>query len=149
MLGYYGDPAATAAKYQDGWLRTGDLATRDDNGMVQVFGRVDEVINRGGEKVVPLEVEEALCAHPSVVEAAVVGLPDEQYGSIVAAAVVTSQPIPTRDLAEFLAGSLADYKRPARIVDVTELPRNQNGKVVTSEVRDLITRLLTGRDGQQ
>ena len=149
MLGYFRDPAATAATYDDGWLRTGDLAARADNGMVQVFGRVDEVINRGGEKVVPLEVEEALCTHPSVVEAAVVGLPDEQYGSVVAAAVVTSQPIAPRDLVQFLEGLLADYKRPARIVDVGELPRNQNGKVVTSEVRDLITRLLNGRDSQQ
>jgi long-chain acyl-CoA synthetase len=149
MLGYYRDPAATAAQYEDGWLRTGDLAARDDNGMVRVFGRVDEVINRGGEKIVPQEVEEALCAHPSVVEAAVVGLPDEQYGSIVAAAVVTIHPIATRELAQFLEGSLADYKRPARIVDVGELPRNQNGKVMTSAVRDLIIRLLNGRDGQQ
>jgi len=114
-----------------------------------VFGRVDDVINRGGEKVVPLEVEEALCSHPSILEAAVVGLPDEQYGSIVAAVVVTSQPIATRELAEFLESSLADYKRPARIIDVDELPRNQNGKVVAGEVRDLITRLLNGRDGQQ
>ena len=61
--------------------------------MVQVFGRVDDVINRGGEKVVPLEIEEALCRHESVVEAAVVGLPDDEYGSIVAAAVVTTASI--------------------------------------------------------
>jgi acyl-CoA synthetase (AMP-forming)/AMP-acid ligase II len=148
MLGYYGDPGATVAKFENGWLRTGDLAARADDGMVQVFGRVDDVINRGGEKVVPLEVEEALCAHPSVVEAAVVGLPDEQYGSIIAAAVVTSEPIAFRDLALFLEGSLADYKRPAQIVDVDELPRNQNGKVVPSDVRDLINRLLNGFDAQ-
>jgi long-chain acyl-CoA synthetase len=148
MLGYYGDPGATVAKFENGWLRTGDLAARADDGMVQVFGRVDDVINRGGEKVVPLEVEEALCAHPSVVEAAVVGLPDEQYGSIIAAAVVTSEPIAVRDLARFLEGSLADYKRPAQIVGVDELPRNQNGKVVPSDVRDLINRLVNGFDVQ-
>ena len=148
MVGYYRDPQATAAKFQSGWLRTGDLAARAGNGMVRVFGRLDDVINRGGEKVVPLEVEEALCTHPSVVEAAVVGLPDEQYGSIVAAAVVTSEPIATLDLARFLEGSLADYKRPAQIVGVGELPRNQNGKVVTGDVRDLITRLLNGLGAQ-
>ncbi|MBK5332442.1 MAG: acyl--CoA ligase [Ilumatobacteraceae bacterium] len=148
MLGYYRDPEATTAKFEDGWLRTGDLAARADNGMVQVFGRVDEVINRGGEKVVPLEVEEALCTHPAVVEAAVVGLPDEQYGSIVAAAVVTSEPIAGLDLGRFLEGSLADYKRPAQIVGVGELPRNQNGKVVTADVRDLITRVLDGLGAQ-
>ena len=148
MLGYFRDPEATATKLEGGWLRTGDLAARADNGMVQVFGRVDEVINRGGEKVVPLEVEEALCTHPSVVEAAVVGLPDDQYGSIVAAAVVTSEPIATRDLARFLEGSLADYKRPAQIVGVDELPRNQNGKVSPGDVRDLITRLLNRLEAQ-
>jgi long-chain acyl-CoA synthetase len=148
MLGYYGDPGATAAKFENGWLRTGDLAARADDGWGRGFGRVDEVINRGGEKVVPLEVEEALCAHPSVVEAAVVGLPDEQYGSVVAAAVVTSEPIAIRDLARFLEGSLADFKRPTQIVGVGELPRNQNGKVVTGDVRDLINRLLNGFDVQ-
>jgi len=149
MLGYYGDPGSTVAKFENGWLRTGDLAARADDGMVQVFGRVDDVINRGGEKVVPLEVEEALCAHPSVVEAAVVGLPDEQYGSIVAAAVVTSEPIAVGDLARFLDDFLADYKRPAQIFCVDELPRNLNGKVVPSDVRDVINRLLNGLDVQR
>ena len=76
-------------------------------------------------------------------------MPDEQYGNIVAAAVVTSAPVATHELALFLEGLLADYKRPARIVDVGELPRNQNGKVVTNEVRDVITSLLNGSDGQQ
>lgn len=142
MLGYHGDQAATAAKFEDGWLRTGDLASRDANGVVHVFGRVDDVINRGGEKVVPLEVEEALCSHPAIVEAAVVGLPDDEYGSIVAAAVVTNDPGGRLALDEFVEGSLADYKRPAQIVEVDHLPRNQNGKVVTTEVRDLILRLL-------
>jgi acyl-coenzyme A synthetase/AMP-(fatty) acid ligase len=146
MLGYYSDPAATAAKFDDGWLRTGDLASRDANGVVHVFGRVDDVINRGGEKIVPLEVEEALCRHPVVIEAAVVGLPDEEYGSIVAAAVVTSEPGTSVALDQFVEGLLADYKRPAQIVEVDQLPRNQNGKVVTSEVRDLIVRRLGARE---
>lgn len=142
MIGYHRDPAATEAKFEDGWLRTGDVATRSDDGMVQVFGRVDDVINRGGEKVVPLEVEEALCRHPSIIEAAVVGLPDDQYGFIVAAAIVMHDPIVPVDLGRFLETVLADYKRPARIVPVDQLPRNPNGKVVTNEVRDLIIQLL-------
>jgi long-chain acyl-CoA synthetase len=143
MIGYHRDPAATTAKFDDGWLRTGDLASRDADGMVHVFGRVDDVINRGGEKVVPLEVEEVLCSHPAIVEAAVVGLPDEEYGSIVAAAVVRRDPGGRLALDQFMEGSLADYKRPAQIVEVDHLPRNQNGKVVASEVRDLILRLLS------
>jgi long-chain acyl-CoA synthetase len=148
MLGYHRDPKATEAKFEDGWLRTGDLASRSDDGMVHVFGRVDEVINRGGEKVVPLEVEEALRKHPSIVDAAVVGLPDHEYGSIVAAAVVTSGSTVSLgldgdldgDLDRFLDGSLADFKRPSHIVRVDQLPRNDNGKVIASEVRELILR---------
>lgn len=149
MLGYHRDPAATAAKFEDGWLRTGDLASRSEDGDVRVYGRVDDVINRGGEKVVPLEVEEALCSHPSVVEAAVVGLADEEYGMIVAAAVVMRDPLAVADLDRFVAGSLADYKRPARLVTVDHLPRNENGKVVAGEVRDLVTRMLSAQQGQQ
>ena len=149
MLGYHRNPEATAAKLEDGWLHTGDLAARGDDGMVHVYGRVDDVINRGGEKVVPLEVEEALCAHPCVVEAAVVGLPDDQYGSIVVAAVVTCEPIAPAALQQFVAASLADYKRPAQIVNVDQLPRNENGKLIAGGVRDLIVRGLAARLGQQ
>ena len=137
MIGYHGDPAATAAKFDDGWLRTGDLASRAEDGMVQVFGRVDDVINRGGEKVVPLEVEEALCRHPagrSRLRSS--GCPTSEYGSIVAAAVVTTDVDRFHDLDGFADASLADYKRPVHIVEVDQLPRNQNGKVVPGEVRD-------------
>jgi acyl-CoA synthetase (AMP-forming)/AMP-acid ligase II len=149
MLGYHRDPQATTAKFDKGWLRTGDLASRGEDGIVRVYGRVDDVINRGGEKVVPLEVEEALCSHPSVVEAAVVGLVDEEYGMIVAAAVVAREPIVFADLDHFVGASLADYKRPARLVVVDRLPRNENGKVVAGEVRDLVTRLLAAQQAQQ
>ncbi len=140
MLGYHRDPSATEAKFEDGWLRSGDLASRSSDGVVQVYGRRDEMINRGGEKVVPLEVEEALRKHPSIIEAAVVGLPDDEYGTIVAAAVVTSGSTGPFDLAEFLDGSLADFKRPSLVVRVDQLPRNDNGKVIAAEVRDLIMR---------
>jgi long-chain acyl-CoA synthetase len=148
MLGYHGDATATAAKFDDGWLRTGDLAARNEDGTVQVFGRVDEVINRGGEKVVPLEVEEALRGHPAVIEAAVVGLPDPEYGSIVAAAVVTTTPTSAVDIQSYLEQVLADYKRPVQLVSVEQLPRNQNGKVVTGDVRDLIISLLDASQEQ-
>jgi len=140
MLGYYRDAAATDKKFEDGWLRTGDIATRSDAGMVRVLGRVDDMINRGGEKIVPLEVEEALCHHPSIVEAAVVGVPDHHFGSIVVAAVVARDAVSISDLQRFLSDELADYKRPARIAIVDRLPRNENGKVVPAEVRALIER---------
>jgi long-chain acyl-CoA synthetase len=140
MLRYHNNPGATEAKFDDGWLRTGDLASRSDDGMVQVSGRVDDVINRGGEKVVPLEVEEALRKHPSIIEAAVVGLANDEYGTIVAAAVVTNGSGDLADLDVFLNGSLADFKRPSHVVQVDQLPRNENGKVITAAVRDLIMR---------
>ncbi|MEY2554202.1 MAG: long-chain acyl-CoA synthetase, partial [Ilumatobacteraceae bacterium] len=149
MLGYHRNPEATAAKFEDGWLRTGDLASRDDDGMVHIYGRIDDVINRGGEKVVPLEVEEALCDHPAIVEAAVVGLPDVEYGTIVVAAVVTSEPIASTTLDRYLEGCLADYKRPAQIVMVDRLPRNENGKVLAGRVRDLVGQMLASQQEQQ
>lgn len=149
MIGYHRNAAATATKFDDGWLRTGDLASRDGNGMVHVYGRVDDVINRGGEKVVPLEVEEALCDHPAIVEAAVVGLPDDEYGTIVVAAVVTSEPVTFATLDSYLEGCLADYKRPSQIVMVERLPRNENGKVQADGVRDLVGRMIATRRGQQ
>ncbi|HEY4611010.1 MAG TPA: class I adenylate-forming enzyme family protein, partial [Ilumatobacteraceae bacterium] len=149
MLGYHGDPAATQAKFEDGWLRTGDIATRSDDGIVRVLGRVDDLINRGGEKVIPHEVEEALSHHPSIVEAAVVGMPDDHFGSIVAAAVVTREPVTHADLQRFLQDALADYKRPSCIAFVDQLPRNENGKVIGSDVRDVIERRREAEAAQQ
>jgi acyl-coenzyme A synthetase/AMP-(fatty) acid ligase len=127
MIGYHNDREATAAKFEDGWLRTGDMATRADDGMVHVLGRMDDVINRGGEKVVPLEVEEALCNHPSIVEAAVVGVPDGHFGSVVVAAVVVRDKFSPGDLDRFLRNALADYKRP-RIGVVEQLPAARTTK---------------------
>jgi acyl-coenzyme A synthetase/AMP-(fatty) acid ligase len=89
-----------------------------------------------------------LCRHPSIVEAAVVGVADDEYGTIVAAAVVTSDTVDLVDLDRFLDASLADYKRPATIVTVDRLPRNDNGKVVTREVRELVARRLSVRAGE-
>lgn len=149
MLGYHRNPEATAERFVDGWLRTGDLASRTDDGLVHVYGRVDDVINRGGEKVVPLEIEEALCAHPAITEAAVVGLPDEEYGSVVVAAVVTRRPVTTAALDRYLEGCLADYKRPAQIVIIDQLPRNENGKVIPGSVRQVVSRMLATQQAQQ
>ncbi|HEY7625691.1 MAG TPA: fatty acid--CoA ligase family protein, partial [Ilumatobacteraceae bacterium] len=137
MLGYFNDPATTAAKFDDGWLLTGDLAERGDDGVVHVYGRVDDVINRGGEKILPIEIEEALCAHPAIVDAAVVGVPDAEYGSVVAAAVVSASALTAAEIAEFLESRLADHKLPARLITVAELPRNANGKILPAAVREL------------
>ncbi len=140
MIGYWRDPEATRTKYDDGWLRTGDLAVRGDDGMLRLVGRIDDIINRGGEKISPVEVEAALSAHPDVLEAAVVGVPDPDLGQ-VAAAVVAPRPGSKLDaaaLAAFLAGRIADFKRPARIAFLEALPRNPNGKVIKNAVRRIL-----------
>jgi acyl-CoA synthetase (AMP-forming)/AMP-acid ligase II len=145
MMGYWRDPAATLAKHEDGWLRTGDLAVRGDDGMLRLIGRIDDLINRGGEKISPIEVEAAVSAHPDVLEAAVVGLPDADLGQVAGAAVV-SRPgsgLDAAALGDFLAGRIADFKRPARVAFIDSLPRNPNGKVL----KDAVRRIIEGASG--
>jgi long-chain acyl-CoA synthetase len=140
--GYHGDAQATAsAMTEDGWLRTGDLARRGPLGGVVFAGRKKDVLMVGGYSVGAGEVEAALEAHPDVLEAAVVGLPDERMGEVPAAAVRLRPGSSTR--AEHLVGwaaeHLSDYKAPRRIMVVDELPRTGTSKVQKDEVRELFT----------
>jgi fatty-acyl-CoA synthase len=124
--GYYGDADATAHALRDGWYATGDLVELDEEGYVTIVGRVGEVIRTGGEGVTPAEVEVVLLRHPLVADAAVVGLPDEQWGEVVCAVVVPVHTGPAPDLASlrtFCTESLASYKQPRRLVLVDEIPR--------------------------
>ena len=140
MVGYWRDQAATRAKFDGPWLRTGDLARLGADGLLRIVGRVDELINRGGEKIPPVEVESAITAHPDVVEAAVVGLPDGDLGEIVGAAVVARPGAPwtRRSSAASSAEHIADYKSPRKVRFLTALPRNPNGKVLKDEIRRLL-----------
>ena len=140
MVGYWRADAATRAKRDGPWLRTGDLARRGADGLVRIVGRVDDLINRGGEKIAPLEVESAIGAHPDVMEASVVGLPDRDLGEVVAAAVVARRgsALDAAELGRFLAERIADYKAPRRVRFLSTLPRNENGKVLRDEVRRLL-----------
>jgi long-chain acyl-CoA synthetase len=140
MVGYWNDAAATRDKFEGPWLRTGDLARLDADGLLRIVGRVDELINRGGEKIPPVEVESAIAAHPDVVEASVVGLPDRDLGEIVGAAVVVraGSVLDAEQLARFLAERIAGYKSPRRLRFLQSLPRNPNGKVLRDEVRKLL-----------
>jgi acyl-CoA synthetase (AMP-forming)/AMP-acid ligase II len=141
MLGYWKDDAATRAKRDGPWLRTGDLARRGSDGFLRITGRVGELINRGGEKIAPLEVESAIGAHPDVMEASVVGVPDQDLGEVVAAAVVAraGSTLDAGELGRFLAERIADYKAPRRVRFLAALPRNPNGKVLRDEVRRLLS----------
>ena len=121
----------SAADRIDGWLLTGDLGRLDEDGYLSIVGRVKEVINRGGEKVFPYEIEKALLRHPAVADAAAFGVPHPRLGEGVAAAVVLKEDArPTeQDLREFLAQRLATFKLPRSIRFLASLPRGSTGKV--------------------
>ncbi|HEY8450483.1 MAG TPA: AMP-binding protein [Bacillota bacterium] len=138
-LGYWRNPEATQREFRDGWWLSGDLGRLDADGYLYVLGRKRDTINRGGEKIYPLEVEEVLYNHPDVLEAAVVGVPHPVFGQEVAAAIVPrpDRRVEPEALRAFLAGQLADYKVPRRLLLVAALPKNPAGKVVKAEVARL------------
>jgi acyl-CoA synthetase (AMP-forming)/AMP-acid ligase II len=137
MLGYWNDPPGTERKLRDGWLQTGDLFSVDPDGFYTFRGRVDDMIVSGGENIHPREVEEVLYRCPGVKEAAVVGLADARWGSVVTAFVVKGSPALTAEAVDdFCRASpdLAPFKRPRRIAFVDALPMNPSGKVLKSEL---------------
>jgi acyl-CoA synthetase (AMP-forming)/AMP-acid ligase II len=139
VAGYWNKPAATAEAFVDGWLHTGDLARIDDNGLIYVVDRAKDMINRGGENVYCVEVENALAGAPGVFEAVVVGVPDEVMGEKVGAVLV---PLPggSIDVPAVLAHlreHIADFKVPQYVAVRTEaLPRNPGGKLLKRRIRD-------------
>jgi acyl-CoA synthetase (AMP-forming)/AMP-acid ligase II len=137
LKAYWGDDEATSAVLtDDGWLRTGDLARKGPLGMVVFEGRSKHVIKRGGYSVYALEVEQSLEEHPDVLEASVVGLPDDRMGEVPAAVVRLAEgaTLPGIDLGAWAATRLAEYKVPARFVAVDELPRTGTAKVQKAEL---------------
>jgi malonyl-CoA/methylmalonyl-CoA synthetase len=134
--GYWEREQATAESFtQDGWFRTGDLGTLDADGYLRIQGRSKELIITGGYNVYPREVEDVLREHPGVADAAVAGLPDAEWGEIVAAWVVSAgEGLDLEALRAFAAEQLAGYKRPRTIRIVPELPRNALGKVLKHEL---------------
>ncbi|MFB8006392.1 class I adenylate-forming enzyme family protein [Nocardia sp. NPDC056000] len=138
VAGYWNDPAATAKAFEDGWLRTGDIAAIDDRGLVRIVDRAKDVIIRGGENVYSAEVERALAEHPSVREVAVTGVPDSIAGEKVAAAIVLvpGEEDQLREVFRSARKELARYKMPELVaVYRTPLPRNPGGKVIKSLLR--------------
>jgi acyl-CoA synthetase (AMP-forming)/AMP-acid ligase II len=127
--GYHNNAAANAAAFTNGWFRTGDYGTRDADGYVTLVGRLKELINRGGEKISPVEVDDALMAHPGVKEAVSFAVPDEKYGEAVAAALVLHAGTAVDDVLAFARGRLAAFKIPTITHVVSEIPRTATGKV--------------------
>ena len=137
MREYWRRPEATAATIEpDGWLHTGDLGQIDETGYLYLLDRRHDVIISGGYNVYPREVEDVLLAHPAVLAAAVVGLPDERWGESVSAAIILRSPITEAALAEHCNARLAGFKRPRRIEFWTELPTSPVGKSLRRVVRD-------------
>ena len=129
--GYDNDPAATEAAFRDGWFRTGDLGYLDEDGYLFIVGRIKDIINRGGQKVAPTEVEQALLCHPDVVEAAAFSIFHRKLGEDVAAAVVLRQDakVSAHGLQDFARERLARFKVPGLIRIVPEIPKGPAGKV--------------------
>ena len=132
--GYEGNPEANASSFTDGWFRTGDQGFLDVNGFLTLAGRIKELINRGGEKISPLEVDDALLVHPSVSEAVSFSVPDRIYGEEVAAAVVLNRPETETALIKHCQSLLADFKCPKRIHIVDSIPRTATGKIQRGNV---------------
>ena len=127
---YENNPAADRVAFVDGWFRTGDQGYLDDDGFLFITGRLKEIINRGGEKIAPREIDEVLCEHPAVSEAAAFGVPHIRLGEDIAAAVVlrpgmTATP---QEIQAFAADRLADFKVPRQVVIVEKIPSEATGK---------------------
>jgi fatty-acyl-CoA synthase len=134
FAGYWRNPQATEAAFADGWLRTGDVAERDDEGFYRIKGRLKDMVISGGENIYPAEVEQVLDAHPDVVEAAVIGVPDERWGEVCAAFVVLRRDLAEGELLAWCRDRLARFKVPKTFHVVDELPRNSIGKIQKSEL---------------
>ncbi len=137
MKDYLKNEAETAAAVHDGWLHTGDLGYLDEDGYLFITGRVKDLIIRGGENISAGEIESVLESHPAVVEAAVIGVPDAEWGEVVKAVVVPVAGLrpEAAELQAFARQRLASFKTPAYVAFVAELPRNPMGKVLKTELR--------------
>jgi long-chain acyl-CoA synthetase len=136
MQGYWNKPEQTAEVLKDGWYRSGDMGYFDDEGYVFLVDRAKDMIVSGGENVYCSEVEEALYRHPAVLEAAVFGVPDEQWGEAVHAVVVQRKKVSASELIDFCRERIAGYKIPKEITfSAKELPKSGPGKVLKRELR--------------
>jgi acyl-CoA synthetase (AMP-forming)/AMP-acid ligase II len=130
--GYEANPNANAKAFTNGWFRTGDQGMFDEDGFLLLTGRLKELINRGGEKVSPLEVDGVLSAHPAVAQALTFAIPHAKLGEEVGAAVVLREgmELSERELRDFAAKQLADFKVPRKVVFLPEIPKGATGKLM-------------------
>ena len=131
MLGYWGRPEATAEALVDGWMHTGDIGLRDENGYLYIVDRKHDMIISGGANIYPREIEDVLHDHPAIAEASVIGVPHEVWGETVVAVVARrdGHDVSEQEVMDFCAARLADYKKPRHVSFVDALPRSAIGKV--------------------
>jgi long-chain acyl-CoA synthetase len=136
MKGYWNKPGATEEAIVDGWFHSGDLAKRDEDGYYFIVDRKKELIVRGGYNVYPREIEEVLYEHPAVREAAVIGIPDDQMGEEVGAAIALKEgeDASEDDIRAFVREQVAGYKYPRKVWFVDELPKGPTGKILKREI---------------
>ena len=144
FAGYFDNPEANAKAFRDGWFRTGDLGHVDEQGFLYITGRASDMYISGGSNVYPREIEEVLLTHPAVREVAIVGLPDPDWGEagVAAVALVDGAGVDAAELLAFLAGKVARYKQPRRIVFFDELPKSGYGKITKNMVKDALLERL-------
>ncbi|WP_122262672.1 AMP-binding protein [Ornithinimicrobium cerasi] len=147
MVGYWEQPDRTNEVIRDGWMATGDIAVMDEGGYVEVTGRIKDLVIRGGENIYPREVEEFLMGHPDVVDAQVVGVPDERYGEELMAWLRLrpgAAPLTAEDVRAFASGRLAHFKVPRYVQVIDEFPMTVTGKVRKVELREQARTILGG-----
>jgi fatty-acyl-CoA synthase len=149
MRGYWNLPEASSEALRGGWMHTGDAASMDDEGYVYIQDRVKDMIVSGGENVYPREIEDVLFKHPAVADAAVIGVPDSQWGEVVKAIVVLRKDAKAteQELIDYARAHLASYKRPRSVDFIAELPRNPSGKVLKKDLREPFWKGHTRRVG--
>ena len=137
MKGYWKLPKETEKILKKGWLYTGDMATVDEEGYIFIVDRKKDMIISGGENIYPREVEEVLYEHPDILEATVIGIPDDTWGEAVKAFVVVKEgkKLSGQDIIDFCKKNMASYKKPTSVEFMAKLPRNPLGKVLKKELR--------------
>ena len=148
FAGYESNPQANEQAFTDGWFRTGDEGRLDADGYLTLHGRLKEIINRAGEKVSPLEVDDILLRHPAIAQAVTFGVPHDRLGEEVAAAVVLREGanVGERELQDFVAQTVAPFKVPRRIVLVEEIPKGPTGKIQRIGLAERLDLTSTGGD---
>ncbi|MBZ5510161.1 MAG: AMP-binding protein [Acidobacteriia bacterium] len=147
MRGYENNPAANQSNFHDGWFRTGDQGRFDGDGYLYLIGRLKEIINRGGEKIAPREVDDILCQHPAVSQAVAFAVPHPTLGEDVAAAVVLkpNAAVSESEILQFVSERLADFKTPKHLLIVDQIPKGPTGKIQRIGLADKLADKLASK----